>query len=97
MLYTTFSSGSFDFIKYIQLSNKTLIGVSGGSIRVSPSAYILAYAKLFSYKIYHYMYYRDGLISLNRKRTKLISFIAVDGTDILNGQRASGETVNTLV
>ena len=97
MFYTTFSSGSIDFIKYIQLSNKVFVGVNGGSIRTSPGVYILAYAKLDSYKIYHYMYYDRDVICLNRKRKKLLSFMAVDGADILNRQRASGEMVNTLV
>jgi intein-encoded DNA endonuclease-like protein len=84
MFYVCFSSANLDFIKFIQLFNKNLIGLSGGSIRHSAGAYTLAYAKADSHKIYHYMYYNKDIICLNRKKAKLQSFMATDRTDIIN-------------
>ena len=96
MFYITFCSASIEFIEYIKLSNKILAGVNGGSIRTADRVYTIAYAKSDSYKIYNYMYYDKGVVSLSRKKNKLLSYMAIDGTVILKDNRASGEMVNTL-
>lgn len=74
MYYMTFASASLDFVRYLQATNSRLAGTGMGSIRKSKNAYILAYAKKDSLKLFAFMWYKADVVCLRRKYEKLISF-----------------------
>jgi len=74
MFYATFTAASAPFLRYIQVSNSTLLGTSSGSLRVSGNAYILSYAKADAKILFSKMYYSDSVLCLKRKHAKLSGF-----------------------
>jgi len=83
MFYSGFTSASLAFIKFLQDTNLRLIGTSPASIRIGTRAYNLMYAKADSQKIFNFMYYKQDVLCLARKRIKLEGFIRKNIDDIL--------------
>lgn len=72
MFYLCLSSGSKDFIYWIQEKTSKLLGVVGHiSFTEKKSVYQLRYAKNESLKIIKKMYYSDTVSCLKRKRLKI--------------------------
>ncbi len=79
MYYLCFTSASKDFLLWLQHKNNTLIGSSPGSvtdISLASKASRLSYAKKDTSLLYEFMYYRDDLPYLKRKKQKLDSYFA---------------------
>jgi hypothetical protein len=83
MFYTSFSSASPLFIKYLQQANTRLMKVSPGAIKKPKGALSLTYAKADSHKIYQFMYYAGHGPFLKRKKDKLAAFVERDKIDII--------------
>ncbi len=83
MFYVNFASASIKFIYYLRSTNQRLINVTSGSVRHNlDGTYILSYAKANSHMLYKYMYYDEKVISLTRKRLKLLTYTQKDLADI---------------
>jgi len=78
MYYTELTSASRNFLEWVHLTNKRLIGVKGGKIKPGIRAMKLSYAKRDSQKLFNYMYYAVDLPALNRKRVKFVNFLETD-------------------
>lgn len=74
---TSFASASLDFIKW--LKNKlTKFYTVKGFIRKGDGVFNLRYVKRDSRKLFSIMYYRNGLLFLNRKYDKMINTLELD-------------------
>jgi len=85
LYYTGFASASKPFLLYLSAQNMKLLGTLGQSIRSSKNTFVLGYGKKDSYKIYSAIYKDAGSLFLSRKKTKLESFVKMDGGDIILG------------
>jgi hypothetical protein len=95
MFYLSFAAASRPFLDYIQMMNNTYAGTVKGAIRSSTRVYSLAYAKSDSLKLVKFMYYRDGLPYLARKKEKLDRFIKQHEDAILSPDARVVKLVNT--
>lgn len=77
MYYMSLYSASAEFIDWIRFQNSKLAEVSTGSLlkkQDTTTVHRLNYAKADTKKLYQYMYYKDALPCLGRKRDKIASF-----------------------
>ncbi len=97
LFYTGFSGASKPFLENLQMRNRKLIGLCGGSIRNNTRCFSLVYAKADSYRLYDYLYSDAEIIYLKRKYSRLCSFIKYDKDATIRRQQARVvKLVNTL-
>src|SRR5258708_23352266 len=70
VLYSGFTSGSLDFLKWMQNKITNLYNIKG-YIEPGTRVYILKYAKYNSLKLFDIMYYSDQVVCLKRKKFKI--------------------------
>ncbi len=78
----TFISASEKFLRWIQVQNSELIPISaGGFIKYSDTTRVfrLTYGKADTMKLFNYMYYRNDLPHLARKKQRLMSYFTQGG------------------
>lgn len=90
MFYTSFTSGSLSYLKWIQSKIKKLLRING-YIAASRRCWQLKYAKKESKVLISKMYYKRNLHYLKRKYIKLKNTIRIDNKEldrklILNGR-----------
>lgn len=80
MFYLNFSSGSPNFLLWLQEELKTKLGISGHISRTKrvPDFGHLRFAKADAFKIIKKMYYNPTVICLTRKRKKIEKTLKVD-------------------
>ncbi len=76
--YVAFASGSYDFLVWLQLTNRRLGLSSLGGISKSKGVFRLLYSKADSRSLFRTMYYSNDTPRLTRKYTKLKAFISSD-------------------
>lgn len=78
MYYCEFSSGSPNFLKWLQKSNVSLLNTSLGRIKQSRGAQALSHAKHDSQLLFDAMYADPSKPRLSRKYNRFIDFLAQD-------------------
>lgn len=78
MYYTGYSSGSLQFLRWLQITNTRLCNTGPGFLKTSQGAMTLTYAKTDSRKLFAFMYYAPELPVLTRKYSKFVDFLRSD-------------------
>ena len=78
MYYSGFVSASYEFLLWLQASNRSQLGTSSGKIKPNNRAYTLTYAKADSQIIFKAIYQPHTTYFLSRKYEKFKQFISND-------------------
>ncbi len=92
VVYTSFASGSLEFLQWLRFTITRLYKAEGAIGKKERGGFQLRYAKKASLILFEKMYYSDNVSCLSRKRSKIRQSLG-----IIDKISRGGEMVNTLV